>query len=127
MANTSNVQVSIAFKEPDLDDDELEEMTQNLFNQMRQLDEIEDVKRVQDPNPREGSMALGGFLLGILTAEINAKNVKALMKFLGERLSGKMIEMEVEANGRKLKVKVGSQQELFAAIKAAEQFVEGGN
>ncbi len=45
------------------------------------------------------------------------------MKFLGDRLSGKTIEMEVTANGKSLKVKVGNQAELTAAVQEAEQFI----
>jgi hypothetical protein len=90
---------------------------------MRELEEVEDVNRILDPNPPEASKALGGFLIGMLTAEVNPANVKKVMGFLGDRLSGKIIEMEVEANGRKLKVKASSQAELISAIEAAQTFI----
>lgn len=122
MVNSSNVQITLALKDKDLDDEELQEATEKLLQQMRELDEVEDANLVADPNPPERGKG-AGFLLGLLTAEVNAKNIKALFGFLSDRLSNKPIELEVEANGKKLKVTARSQQELQAAIQAAEQFV----
>ncbi len=125
MAEDAKVKVTIGFEDPTLDGEERDDEAQNLLNQLRDLDEVEQVDRVLDPNPPAGNKALGGFLVGLLTAEVSAENAKKLMGFLGDRLSGKVIEMEVEANGRKLKVKASSQAELIAAIEAAQKFVEG--
>jgi hypothetical protein len=134
---TSNVQITIAPKgsdlgvtldlrnsEPDFASEELEALTQRLFQQMRDLDEVEQVNRIAEPNPPEGSKPLSAaFLVGLLTAEVNAKNIKALLEFLWERLSGKPIELKVEANGKTLEVKAYSQQELSAAVEAAQKFL----
>lgn len=134
---TSNVQVTIAPRgtdldvtidlrnsEPDLAQEELETLTQRLFQQIGDLNEVEQVNRIPDPNPPVGSKPLSAaFLIGLLTAEVNAKNIKALLEFLWERLSGKPIELKVEANGKKLEVKAYSQQELSAAIEAAQAFL----
>ena len=119
----SNIKLTIGFKDSDLDEEQLDEVTQNLLHQMRELDEVEQVERVQDPNPPQGNKSFSAALVGILTAEVNGKNIKAALGFLGERLTGKQIELEVEANGKKLKVKASSRQELLDAIQAAEQFV----
>ncbi|HEY9901522.1 MAG TPA: hypothetical protein V6D43_03685 [Candidatus Sericytochromatia bacterium] len=140
MVNTSNVQVTIApsstdlnvtidlrNSEPDLAPEELEALTQRLFQQMGGLDEVTRVDRIPEANPPEGSKPLSAaFLIGLLTAEVNAKNIKALLEFIWERLSGKPIELKVEANGKKLEVKAYSQQELSAAIEAAQAFLVSG-
>jgi hypothetical protein len=154
MASTSNVQITIAKRccvseaapeelaqiapkgsdldvtldlrssEPDLVPEELEVLTQRLFQQMREVDEVQQVNRVPEPTPPEGSKPLdAAFIIGLLTAEVNAKNIKALLQFLWERLSGKPIELKVEAEGRKLEVTAYSQQELSAAIEAAKEFL----
>lgn len=137
MVSTSNVQVTIApsstdlnvtidlrNSEPDLAPEELEALTLRLFQQMGKLDEVDRVARIPQPNPPEGSKPLSAaFLIGLLTAEVNAKNIKALLEFIWERLSGKPIELKVEANGKKLEVKAYSQQELSAAIEAAQTFL----
>lgn len=137
MTNPSNVEITIAPKgsdlgvtidlrnsEPDLAPEELEALTQRLFNQMSDVDEVEQVSRIPEPNPPAGSKPLdAAFLIGLLTAEVNAKNMKALLDFIWERLSGKPIELKVEANGRKLEIKAYSQQELSAAVEAAQAFL----
>jgi hypothetical protein len=119
-----NIKITITFKDPDLDPEERDEEAKNLLNQMKQIEEVESVTRVIDPNLSEGSKAVGGFLLGLLRAEVNLANVKRLMTFLGERLIGKVIELEVEDNGKKLKVKASSREELMEAIQAAQDFLE---
>ncbi len=123
MAGDSSIKVTIAFNDPDLDTEEQDEEALNLLSQLRELDDVEKVDRVLDPNPPEGNKALGGFLVGLLTAEINAANAKAAFGFLKDRLSGKPIELEVEANGKKLKVSAHSREELEAAIRAAQDFI----
>lgn len=124
MASPSNVQITIALQQPDLDDAQLQKETQTLLQQLRQLDEVENANLVRDPNPPDKSKSLFASLIGLLAVEVNAKNIKGLMGFLSDRLSNKTIELEVEANGRKLKVKASSQQELMAALKAAQEFVD---
>ena len=122
MTPDSNVKFTIAF-DPNLDNDKLEAQAQNLLSQMRDLDEIETVDRVLDPNPPKGNKAIGGMLVGLLTAQVNLANAQKLLGFLGDRLVNKSIELEIEANGKKLKVKASSQAELEAAIAAAQKFV----
>lgn len=119
----SNIKLTIALKDSDLDEEELDKITRNLLQQMRELDQVEQVECIVDPNPPEGNKALGGFLVGLLTAEVNPANITAVMGFLGDRLAGKPVELEVETNSKKLKVKAGNQQDLLAAIQEAEKFV----
>ena len=123
MPSNSNVKFTIAFNDSDLDSDELEVQAQSLLAQMRDLDEIEMVDRVCDPNPPVGNKSMGGILVGLLTAQVSKENALKLLSFLGERLGNKPIELEVEANGKKLKVKASSQAELMMAIEAAQQFL----
>ena len=122
MVNVPNVQITIALQDADLDEEELQQETERLRKQINELDEVENVHLVADPNPPEGGKG-GGFLIGLLTAEVNVKNIKALFGFLSDRLSGKSIELEVEAHGKKLKVKANSQKELLAMIEVAKEFI----
>lgn len=125
MASTSKVQVTISLQDSGLDDQERQAEVETLLPQIREVDGVEQADLVAVEEAPKGSKALGGFLLGVLTAEVSPANIKALFRFLGDRLSGKTIELEVEANGKKLKVKASSQAELMAAIEAAEKFVAG--
>ena len=122
MSENPNVKFTIAFNDPDLDSEELDEQAQRFMAELKQMDEI-NVDRVLDPNPPEGNKAIGGMLVGLLTAQVSLPNAQKLMGFLGDRLGGKPIELSVEANGKKLTVKAHSREELEAAIKAAQDFV----
>lgn len=119
----SPVKFTIAFNDPELDSEEQEEQAQRLMAELKQMDEVDAVDRVLDPSPPEGNKAIGGILVGLLTAQVSPANAQKLMGFLGDRLGGKPIELAVEANGKKLTVKAHSREELEAAIKAAEAFV----
>ncbi|MBN3883189.1 MAG: hypothetical protein V7K64_27190 [Nostoc sp.] len=119
----NSIKFTIAFNDPDLDAEEKDEQVQRLITELKQIDELDAVGRVLDPNPPEGNKALGGFLVGLLMAEVNTANAKKLVGFLGDRLGGKPIELSVEANGKKLTVKAHSREELEAAIKAAQDFI----
>jgi len=124
MASDSSIKFTIAFNDPDLDSEELDEQAQRLVSELRQIDEVDEVNRVIDPNPPEGNKSMGGFLVGLLMAEVSAANAKKLLGFLGDRLSGKAIEFTVEGNGKKLSVKANSREELEFAIKAAQDFLK---
>ncbi|MDJ0727800.1 MAG: hypothetical protein QNJ38_22085 [Prochloraceae cyanobacterium] len=126
MAKKSDIKFAISFTDPELDLEERDDQVQKLLNQMKDLNELEEVSRVLDPNPPAGNKALGGFLAGTLKAIIKTNQIKQFMRFLGDRLSGKIIEMEVTSNGKSLKVKVSNQAELTAAVQAAEQFIMAG-
>lgn len=123
METESSIKVTINFNEPDLEPEEQDQLVQGLMRELKDMDEVDAVSRVLDPNPPEGNKSLGGFLVGLLSAEVNAVNAIKLLGFLGDRLGGKPIELEVEANGKKLKVSAHSREELESAIKAAQDFI----
>ena len=123
MITDSNIKLTINFNNPDLDPEERDEQVRRLMNELKQMDEVETVDRVLDPNPPEGNKAVGAMLVGLLTMQVNLANAQKLMGFLGDRLGGKPIELELEANGKKLKVSAHSREELEAAIAAAQKFV----
>jgi hypothetical protein len=123
MTANSTIKFTIGFTDVDLELEERDEQAQSLMAELKEMDEVDAVNRVFDPNPPAGNKAVGGFLVGLLMAEVNAANAKKLMGFLSDRLGGKPIELSVEANGKKLTVKAHSQEELQAAIQAAKDFV----
>ena len=119
----AEIKFTIAFTDPTLEPEDRKEQAQQLMSDLKQMDEVETVDRVSDPNPPQGSKAFGGVVMGLLTAEVSVANAKKLLGFLGDRLGNKPIELSVEANGKKLSVKAGSREELEAAIKAAQEFI----
>jgi hypothetical protein len=71
MVDKSNIKVTINFNDPELDAEEREIEVQRLLDELKNIDEVETANRVLDPNPPKGNKSLGGFLIGLLTAEIN--------------------------------------------------------
>ncbi|MEH2464150.1 hypothetical protein [Nostoc sp.] len=124
MSFESNVKLTIALSNPDLDAEEQERETRNLLREIKDLD-VESAELVAVTEIPEGARSVGGFLVGVLQTEVSLANFKKLLRYLGDRLSNKTIELEVEANGKKLKVKASSQQELTAAIEQAQKFIAG--
>jgi hypothetical protein len=119
----SNIQVKITLLDERLEDGELQEITENLLQDIKQEVEVESAGLVPVEDLPKDAKSIGGFLLGMLTAEVNAANIKSLFRFLSDRLLGKTIEMEVTANGKTFKVKVSSTVELNEALKAAQEFI----
>ncbi|MEH2105720.1 hypothetical protein [Nostoc sp.] len=124
MSSESNVKLTIALANPDLDAEEQEREARNLLREIKDLD-VESAELVAVTEIPEGAKSVGGFLVGVLHTEVSLANFKKLLGFLGDRLGNKTIELEVEANGKKLKVKASSQEELNAAIEQAQKFIAG--
>jgi hypothetical protein len=123
MTSIPNLKLTIEFNDPELEPEQRDEQAQRLIAELRDLDEIDTVDRV-DANLAEGTKSIGGTLVGLLTAEVSLANGKKLMGFLGDRLGGKPIEFTVEVNGKKLTAKANSREELDYAIAKANDFIE---
>ncbi|RUR76276.1 hypothetical protein ACF3DV_22135 [Chlorogloeopsis fritschii PCC 9212] len=123
MANSSSVKFTIHFNDPNLEAEEQNEQVLRLMAELREMGEVDAVNRVPVPSTPKDSRALGGYLVGLLTAEVNVANAKKVLNFLRISLARKPIELAVEANGKKIQVKANSLEELEAAIKAAQDFI----
>jgi hypothetical protein len=121
---SKSVKLTIDINQSDLEAEKLDELTQNLLQEMKELDEVETASLVADENPPEGARAFGSFLLGILQAEVSIENISFVLKFLWDTRNRQPIEIEVEVNGNKARVKVGSQHQLAAAIEAIKQLYQ---
>jgi hypothetical protein len=121
MTPNPNLKLTIEFTDPALNPEKREEQAQLLIEELRDMPEVR-VSPVPDPNPPEQHKG-GGFLSGLLMAELTIDNAKKLFGYLRDRLGGKSIELTVEANGKKLSVKASSREEFDYAIKAAEDFI----
>lgn len=86
MVSPSNVQVTISLSDPDLGEQQLQAEVENLRLQIKEVDGVEEAGLVAVELAPPGSKALGGFLLGLLTAEVNPANIKAVFRFLSDCL-----------------------------------------
>ncbi len=123
MSSESNVKFTITLANPDLDAEEQERETRNLLRDIKDLD-VESAGFVEVTEIPEGAKSVGGFLVGALQAEVTISNCYKLLAWLGS-LRNKTIELEVEVNGKKVKVKANGQKELTAALELAQKFIAG--
>ena len=124
MSSESNVKFTITLANPDLDAEEQERETRNLLRDIKDLD-VESAGFVEVTEIPEGARSVGGFLVGALQAEVTISNCYKLLAWLGDRLRNKTIELEIEVNGKKVILKVNSQQELAAVLELAQKFIAG--
>ncbi|NMF57111.1 sugar ABC transporter permease [Pseudanabaena yagii] len=117
-----NVCVNLEVVDLSLDAEDLQGATRNLLKQVRAVDGVEEADLVAVTDVPEGAMALGGFVVGLLTAEVSAANLQKLGGFLKDRIVGKTLKMSVEACGKKIAIEGSSQVEFeYVLQKANEQ------
>ena len=122
---TTNVFVSLELVDSSLDAEDLQAAARNLLKQVRAVDGVEDADLVEVTDVPEGSMALGGFVVGLLAAEVSVANLQKLGGFLKERILAKNLKMSVEAYGKKIAIEASSQVEFeYALQKANEQIAQ---
>jgi hypothetical protein len=120
MTTSPNIKLTIQFNDPELEPAQMDEQAQLLLDELRDIPEIITVDRVIDLSPPIDSKAGGGFLVGLLTAELNINNVKKIFQFLRDRLGGKQIEMAVKlGDDKEISIKASSREEFDYAIESA--------
>lgn len=102
--------------------EDLESYSLQLAEELRHGDGlVEDARLVRSPNiPEGGKAGEAGFDLGFLRAEVNLKNIKALLDWLGDRIYGRTLEIEYGD----VKLKYRTDRQLTAQIQALEQISE---
>lgn len=124
MTSASDIEITISFADPSLDDEELQAEVQNLLPQIREVDGVEDADSIPVAEAPPGSKAIGGFLLGKLKAMVSLDGIKTLFKFLS-CLGGKPIKLKVKApDGRELDIEASSKEEFELAYQKAETFLK---
>jgi len=122
--NPAQFALTIAFTDPELTNEERDDEVVQLLDELSDRSDIESVDRVRDPNPPDGNKSIGGFLVGVLAAEVSVANAKKVLGFLGDRLGNKPISLKVEKNGKKLEVTANSREEFEFVMQKANEFFE---
>jgi len=123
MTDAPTVQLTFAVNDPELDDEERQEIAQKLLRQLKQLDEVEKVGRAEDSNLEEGSRSVLATLVGVLTAEVSVENVGKVLGFVGDRLSDKPIIIKVKVGEQEVEIEAKSRKELEEAEKVANNLL----
>ncbi len=124
MTQEPTIQLIFGIDEPELDDEEKQELTQKLLRQLRALDEVERADRTEDLNPEEGSKPGMATLMGFLTLEVNRKNLGKLLKWLGDRVGDKSMKVRVRVGEHEIELEAKSEQELAKAEAIADRLLE---
>ncbi|GGA01412.1 hypothetical protein [Okeania sp. KiyG1] len=103
-----NIQLTITLSDPKLTPERLQTDTRNILSEIKKFNGVQNPDLIPIETAEPGAKSLGGFLLGILTAQINAKNLKALVGYLSNRLYGKTIniEIKIKENGKEIKLNI---------------------
>ncbi len=103
MGSQSKVRIIITLNKPDLDDQELERETEEFYEEMLNVNGLEQVKRVRDTTPLEGEKG-GSFLPGLLEAEAELANLKDASRDVHE-LSRRKADITIDNGTEKITVK----------------------
>jgi hypothetical protein len=121
--NIITTQLTIHLNDLSMTEEERDKATRRLLQQLKTMDEVESAHLVVDPNPSPTHKAIAGTLIGLLNAQATGENALKVLGFLGDRWGDKPIELELEINGRKLKIKACSREEFAIAQAAAQAFI----
>jgi hypothetical protein len=114
-----HVTVTLTYSDPDLDDEEREQLAQQLHHQLRAADSDLGTWRRVEAAPPPGSKSVAAQVVGALAAVLSAASLKSFFAYLGERWRGREISLELEVNGKKIKIVAHSQEDLLTAYNAA--------
>jgi hypothetical protein len=102
-----DLQMTIALQDSEIEDEELQEYTQNLLPQLREFDGVEEVELVPRDQPVEvpgmTSKDFGAFLLGTVTV---VSTVKALIEIVDWIEKRWLKPKENELSNRKMAIEV---------------------
>ncbi len=122
--DATSVTVTVRLVGPDDDHDEAEEKVLAIIDELRdERGALGEVRRPREEAP-PGSKGLGSTILGVFYAIVNPEKIRAFLAFLRERLGGRAANLEVIANGRSLRLSLGSASDLSAAVSECIRFVE---
>jgi len=120
--------VQIPFRIPQPSPEELKVfIARQLFpdekDEPKSLLETDVINQIEDnANSEELDPEKSDFFTSILSA--SPEMITSLVGFLRERFGNQRIQLEVEGNGKKLKVQASNTTELQAAIQAAQDFMD---
>ncbi len=113
------IQFTFGLDEPELEDEQRLKLAKKLLRELRNLDAVERADRTEDLYPEAGSKPGFATLIGMVTAQVSFKNIKAFLGFLGERLQDKPIKGSIKVGDNKVEFEVKSRQELAEFEKTA--------
>jgi HD superfamily phosphohydrolase len=131
MTDTRTIQFTFAVNDPELDDEEQQEIAQNLLRDLRQLDEVEKADFAKDSKLEPGAKSVLATIVGVLTAEVSIENIQKVLGFIGDRIPNKPVVIKVKVGEQEVEIEAKSRKELEDAQRVVrellEQMQESGN
>lgn len=129
---SSTVKLTIAI-DPTLDDEERELTIRQLYRQLDKLDEVETLDRISNLDFPYASESIGqpklavSTIIGVLTADISKSSVLQVLKLVGRQIGGHKIEVDVEYNGKKIKLVVDHRDDFDTTIQGVRALMAEGD
>lgn len=111
MADSTFVQFIFRIDAPDLEDEDRLRFAVQFLPELRQVDEVERADRAEEIISEDGSKGFAT-LVGWLTADVSAKNIKGFLAWMGDRLADKPVKVKVKVGDREVELEAKSRQEL---------------
>lgn len=122
MPTSSTVLIDFSKAGLDLDRADLEGFLLNIADEMQSSDLVEEARLAREADiPEAAKPGLTAFLVGILTAEINCKNLGKVMDYLGNLRYGKTLMLSGEIDGMTYNIEYRNKQELDQATDTIER------
>ncbi len=103
MSSTESTLIDFTEAGLDLDQAEMEEFLVRLSFEMQSGELVEKAHLTRESElPESTKSGVAAFLVGILTAEINRKNIRKVVDFLGNQFYGKTVTISGEMGGEKI-------------------------
>lgn len=124
MSNSQTVLIDFSEAGLDRNRAEVEEYLLNLADEMQSGDLVEEAQLARESGVPEGARpGAAAFLIGILTAEVNLKNIRKVLDFLGNLVYGedKTLVVSGEMDGMTYNIEYRSQEDVDRAIDTIER------
>jgi hypothetical protein len=117
--------VNAFIQDPDPDEDKLQKQAKYLLEDIREnCNEVDRADRAENLNPEAGGKPGIATLIGVLSAQVNIKNIQGFLSFLGDRLKDKPIKIIVKVGDKETTIEVNSRQELLESEKIVKNLLE---
>lgn len=122
MPKSSTVLIDFSEAGLDLDRADLEDFLLNIADEMQSGDLVQEARLARETDiPEAAKSGVAAFLVGILTTEINRKNLGKVMDYLGNLRYGKTLTLSGEIDGMTYNIEYRNKQELDQAADTIER------
>lgn len=112
MTDQRTVQFIFAVNDPELEDDERQEIARKLLRELRQLDEVENADFAKDLKLELGAKSALATIAGFLTAEVSLENFQKVLGFIGDRIPNKPVVIKLKVGEQEVEIEAKSRKEL---------------